>query len=225
MPKENIKIFTDRLKAVAALITKDDFAAAFQALLKIIVKIEENQNKKIDKKLGEIKDGEDGYTPIKNKDYRDGKDGARGQKGDTGPAGESVVGSKGEDGKDGSPDMAEDVRNKLELLEGNERLDRKAIKGLDELEKSVKETTSRRVQTPAKAYRIYTKDASSQCDGVATAFSVGGSHFGIVGVFSTQFPLIFRPVIDFSETSTGILLSSAVSAPESGQTLVIQFLK
>src|SRR3990167_9184128 len=34
--------------------------------------------------------------------------------------------------KDGSPDMAEDIRNKLELLFGDERLEIKAIKNLEE---------------------------------------------------------------------------------------------
>jgi hypothetical protein len=36
------------------------------------------------------------------------------------------------DGKDGSPDSAEDIRNKLELLDGEDRLDKKAIRGLED---------------------------------------------------------------------------------------------
>jgi hypothetical protein len=35
-------------------------------------------------------------------------------------------------GTNGSPDTAEDIRNKLESLEGNERIDKSAIKGLDD---------------------------------------------------------------------------------------------
>jgi hypothetical protein len=66
--------------------------------------------------------GKDGYTPVKDKDYFDGKDG------------ESIVGPKGEDGKDGSPDTAEQVRDKLESLKEEARLDVKAIKGLDDFE-------------------------------------------------------------------------------------------
>lgn len=54
--------------------------------------------------------GNDGYTPVKGVDYFDGKD--------------------GENGKDGSPDTAEQLRDKLETLEGEERLDAKAIKNL-----------------------------------------------------------------------------------------------
>jgi hypothetical protein len=56
----------------------------------------------------EIKNGKDG------KDGRDGKDG-----------------ENGKDGKDGSPDTGEQVRDKLSSLEGDDRLDASAIKGLD----------------------------------------------------------------------------------------------
>lgn len=56
------------------------------------------------------KDGVDGYTPIKGKDYFDG-----------------------EPGKNGSPDTAEQVKEKLESLKDEDRLDASAIKGLDEL--------------------------------------------------------------------------------------------
>ena len=51
------------------------------------------------------------------------------QKGDTGEVGPQ--GPQGETGKDGSPDSAEDIRNKLELLSGDERLDRAYIRGLE----------------------------------------------------------------------------------------------
>jgi len=68
-------------------------------------------------------DGEDGYTPIKGKDYFDGKDG---------------------DIKDLSPD---EIRNALELLQEDERLDIKSVKGFDEslnlLERRTTEQISR----------------------------------------------------------------------------------
>jgi hypothetical protein len=51
------------------------------------------------------------------KDGQDGKDGAPGQ--------------PGQDGKNGSPDTAFEVRDKLETLEGDDRLDAKYIKGWD----------------------------------------------------------------------------------------------
>ena len=185
-------------------------------------------------------DGEDGKN---GRDGEDGKDskvpgpkGEKGERGEIGPMGiagrdgkDSTVpgpkGDKGDAGKDGSPDTADDIRNKLELLEGDERLDKKAIKGWEDFEKSVKETATRRVQTPAKAFMIHKVDLTSQCDGANKTFNVGGTHFGIVGVYGTQFPLIYRPIIDYTETATGFTLTSAVSAPETDQTLVAQYLK
>lgn len=100
-------------------------------------------------------DGKDGYTPIKGKDYRDGKDGytpvkgkdyfdgINGKDGKTPIKGvdywtdgdiqtikKSVTPLKGRDYTDGSPDTGEDIRTKLEALEGDKRLDAKAIKNL-----------------------------------------------------------------------------------------------
>ena len=42
-------------------------------------------------------------------------------------------GDKGDNGKDGSPDTPEEIRNKLEGLNGDERIDKSAIRGLEEL--------------------------------------------------------------------------------------------
>mgnify|MGYP001608312337 CR=1 FL=1 len=119
----------------------------------------------------------------------------------------------------------EQERDDLESLKDNERLDISAIKGFDEIKKTLMDTASKRVQTPAKAFKIHTKDCTSQCDGSNKTFNVGGSHFGIIGVFGTQFPLIYRPVIDYTETSTGFTLTAAVTAPDTSQTLIAQFLK
>lgn len=93
------------------------------------------------------KDGKDSMVPgpkgDKGEPGKDGKDGAKGDKGDpgkdgvNGKDGESIVGPKGEDGKDGkdgSPDTPEQVRDKLETLKEEARLDMKAIKGLDDFE-------------------------------------------------------------------------------------------
>ena len=101
---------------------------------------------------------------------------------------------------------------------------RKALAEIADLEKVIKATPAR-VQTPAKAFMVHLKDLSSQCDGSNKTFSVGGTHFGIIGVYSTQFPVNFRPIIDYTVTRTGFVFTSAVSAPQSDQTLVCQFLK
>lgn len=64
-------------------------------------------------------DGLDGIDGKNGKDGRDGKNGLNGKDGEDGL-----------NGKDGSPDTPEVVREKLETLKGENRLDAKAIKNL-----------------------------------------------------------------------------------------------
>lgn len=182
--------------------------------------------------LGKGEKGDTGLTGPQGERGTPGKDGVDG-KSIVGPAGRdgidgvdgiNGIGLPGKDGINGSPDTPLQIADKLNSTE--ESVEISVIKGLREkLEKVVKSVSPERVQTPAKAYRVRTADCSGQCDGVNKAFSAGGTHFGIVGVFCTEFPIVYRPVIDYTETPTGILLTSQVSAPISGQTLVIQFLK
>lgn len=72
-------------------------------------------------KVRGLRSGKDGRNGTDGRDGRDGKD--------------------GRNGTDGSPDTAEEVRDKLETLVGEERLDASAIKNLPELV----ETTGRAV--------------------------------------------------------------------------------
>lgn len=211
------KEFVDAFKNVVESITKLEtkLAEDFETLLTTV-------NTKVDEKIASVKDGVPG-TP--GKDGSPGPQGLPGEPGQDGtPGTPGQPGDAGKPGRDGSPDMAEDIRNKLELLEDDERLAQSAIKGLDERLTAI-DTKASRIQTPAKAYRIYIKDCSAQCDGVNKTFTVGGTHFGIVGVFCTSSPSIYRPIIDYTITNTGIVLSDDVFAPEAGQTLVLQFLK
>ena len=83
-------------------------------------------------KLNTPKDGPQGPIGPKGKDGKDGAQGPIGPKGKDGKNGErGPIGPKGKDGKDGSPDTAENIRNKLESLIGDDRLDKKAIRGLE----------------------------------------------------------------------------------------------
>lgn len=141
-----------KIKKIAAIVADGDLAIA-EYLLELEDKFEE--------RVKEIQDAvpnlEQILATIRCKDGVDGNDGEsikgdkgdRGEKGDTvvgppgrdgrdgrdgidGRDGESIVGPPGKDGKDGSPDTPEEVRDKLEILKGDERLDKTAIKGLDE---------------------------------------------------------------------------------------------
>jgi hypothetical protein len=103
--------------------------------------------------------GDDGYSPIKGEDYFDGEKGEKGDKGDKGENGkdgadgkdgldgkDGVDGENGKDGADGKDadetiiiekvlseipsETSETIKEKLESLSGENRLDAKAIKNL-----------------------------------------------------------------------------------------------
>jgi hypothetical protein len=95
--------------------------------------------------------GKDGYTPVKGKDYFDGKDGKNGKDGKDGKnADTSGIVEKAteqaleaikplipdvKDIENELPQLGTKIRDGLELLTGDERLDKKAIKGLEEIER------------------------------------------------------------------------------------------
>jgi len=108
--------------------------------------------KKLKDKMG-IKDG---YTPIKNVDYFDGKDAV---------VDEASIASKAstmaqealkpliptiEQIELDIPKLGEPIRDSLELLQGDERLDIDAIKGLDDYEE-----VSKLARQPRKIENIY----------------------------------------------------------------------
>lgn len=133
----------DKVKTVLGLIddgkpTLADLKKLVALLINAVKDAAKQLDAKIDARLVLIKDGTNG------RDGRDGKDGVgtQGPKGDKGEPGQSIVGPAG---RDGSPDMAEDIRNKLELLTGDERLDKSAIRGLDTLEADLQAAKSVRV--------------------------------------------------------------------------------
>lgn len=65
----------------------------------------------------------------------------------------------GVDGKDGSPDMADDIRNKLELLTGDERLDKSAVKGIEQIDSSIKELRARPAAAGRSLLQLYVNGA------------------------------------------------------------------
>ena len=176
-------------------------------------------------------DGKDGYTPKKNKDYFDGKDGKDGRDGKDGvsPNKNEIIREvvslipPAKDGKDGSPATPEDVVKKLESLKGDDRLDRKAIKGLDEELKSIRQSTPsggvRRVFQP------YLDDFTSLTDGSQKTFYLSREPLktNTILVWGTDFPIVLRPTTDFTVSGKTFTLTSAVPAPSTGATLLIQY--
>lgn len=106
----------------------------------IKIKARKNLDDKIEKivtvsKKGEKGDpGETGSRGPRGEKGDQGKDGMIGPIGPKGEKGDSIIGPKGDPGKDGDiKDLSPDeIRDSLELLRDGERLDKEAIKGLDD---------------------------------------------------------------------------------------------
>lgn len=153
MPNEKL----DKVKAVLGLL--DDgkpTAAQLETFLSSVLKLIKDAQKalsdrvdnaldsltnKIDAKLASITQPKDGYTPIKGKDYFDGKPGYTPQKGvdyfdgkDADPLDEQAAIERIE--RD-IPRLGEPIRDSLELLQGDERLDASAIKNLPEATRQI----------------------------------------------------------------------------------------
>lgn|SRR3990167_659323 len=126
-------------------------------------------------------------------------------------------------GIDGSPDTPEQVRDKLETLEGDDRLDKKAIKGLEEQIDELRSLISSRPSGTMRGMRkipiIKRYNLSSQCDGVTKSFTLPHGTVDVVGVWGTQFPITFNPLTDWTFSGRTLTLTDEVSAPATGQTL------
>ncbi len=162
----------------------------------------------------------------------------KGDKGDRGEPGKA--GEPGAPGKDADsallakqitetiekdlPKFGTAFRDGLELLQGDERLDKSAVKGLDEEFTKVRGEIS---SIPSggggggRRSHIRQYSLSSLCDGVTKSFTLPPKTINVIGVFGTQFPINFEPFTDWTFNNNTLTLGSSVSAPESGQTLWI----
>jgi hypothetical protein len=197
----------------------------------------------VDKILKDIK-GEKGDTPTRQDLIRliiplipaaipgqDGKDGADVNQADVV---KEVLGKipKADDGKDADeekiidqiekdlPKLGTAMRDALELLQGEERLDQSAIKGLKELMKDVSKTKQAFMVGGSAVNTVQFTDLSSKLDGSTKIFTVPRRRY--IALFGTQFPIIYRPTTDYTGDGTAQLtLTSEVSAPEAGQSLIL----
>lgn len=110
--------------------------------------------------------GPQGETGPEGKPGKDGKNGVNGSHGLDGIDGiDGRDGLNGKDGKDGSPDTPDDIRNKLESLKEESRLDAKAIKNLPQFTREIVREGGRSgaYETPVKnasTGKLFPKDAT-----------------------------------------------------------------
>ena len=73
--------------------------------------------------------------------------------------------------------------------------------------------------------QVYDYDLTDQCNGVTKVFTIP-ANIRVVGVFGTQEPKNYRPGVDWTGSGTTTLtLTDEVGAPQTGQTLWIQYVK
>lgn len=123
------------------------------------------------------------------------------------------------------PKLGEQIRDSLELLEGDNRLDASAIKGLKEqFDKFENAMNTRLMSVGMNRNNIQYYDLTDQCDGSKKSFNIPG-NYKVLEVKSTQFPVVYRPLIDWNVLGTTLTLGSGVGAPQSGQTFYIIYIE
>ena len=183
-------------------------------------------------------------TPKDGKDGRDGKDGKDGKDFDESMIAEFAtkqailevlsriprVDTILTEIEQNLPKFGTKYRDALELLQGDERLDIKAIKGFEDefirIEKMIKELPTVFVGGSSSGGRIVKSyDLSSQLNGVTKTFSLP-AFWRIISVHSSSFPNAFRETVDYTYDASvySITFTSEITADTTlatGQTITI----
>lgn len=122
---------------------------------------------------------------------------------------------------------AEAIRDKIESLKGDERLDKSAIKGLeDEIAELRKEMSTRLGGGGSRrVYQPYVQRFTHLTDGVTKTFYLTREPLktDTIEVSGTDFPIILDPTVDFTVAGKAITLTDSVPAPSEGATLIIKY--
>ena len=119
-------------------------------------------------------------------------------------------------------ETAGQTRDKLETLEGEDRLDISAIKGVDELEKKIDDKIGSIPRGGARASNSTRfTDLSAQTNGVLKVFSVPKGLSGVL--FSSDFPMVLMEGNGFTLNANRTQLTmTTATAPSSGSQLLYQ---
>lgn len=131
--------------------TKSDVAGWIKSLIEAVQRTRADLKEmvqtgldRIDTKLATVRNGDTGPQGPK------GDKGEQGEKGDKGDPGESIKGDKGDKGDAGDilqiAALGTSVRDGLELLDGDERLKKEAVRGIEDIEKRIKSIELRPVK-------------------------------------------------------------------------------
>ena len=243
-------IFAERLaKLINDSFTKEEFLSAYEKVVQLVLALKEQNKKEIESFRKEYEEAKQMYdhqriiNDLSKKldsylaettalvrsridTIRDGKDGEDGKDADEDAIAEKVKQSIKiptiEEIENDLPKLGDRIRDGLELLQGDNRLNKNAIKGLEEMEKNFDEKLSRiprgrmgmRKMPIVKRYNL-----SSQTDGSTKTFSLPVDTTDVLGVWSSQFPITYNPLTDWTFAGRTLTLTGEVEAPATGQTL------
>ncbi len=116
------------------------------------------------------------------------------------------------------PKHGDKLRDGLELLSGDDRLDKKAIKGIEEIEEKMEELSKKIVVNNQPAQSIVGRDIitdidiSESLDGVTKTFDIQ-AIYNIISVSLSSFPYgSLRKNIDYTFTPTSITFTDEIVA-------------
>lgn len=172
--------------------------------------------------------GEKGDTGDKGERGEQGERGERGEKGQQGSKGvkgdKGEQGEKGKDGKDGKNGKPP----KHQYNHGRIRFENPDGTWGEWIEIKKGEGFGGRTLHRG-GLDLVRDDLTSQCNGVITTFTLTSTpKADTVQLYSTQFPIVYRPDVDFTvntSAKTITLDTSQVGAPQTGQTLVAIYTK
>jgi hypothetical protein len=254
--EKNLKKLEDLLKIVDEGVTKEEFVKAFENVVNLVLKIEKRNSDAVDAlertyanlldkirndhtsslsdvgdQLKRIKTEHDNKMMAMDMKMAEVKDGKPGKDANEEKVIQSVMARiillVLEKIDNRLPSLGNSIRDGLEKLKNDERLDISAIKGLEDYEdikKSSKEKTIVYSGGGGAKGRVHYYDLTSQCNGVLKTFTIP-SNFGVLGVWGTQYPVNLRPMIDWTIGNKTLTLTSEVSAPQTGQTLWCMYIK
>lgn len=120
------------------------------------------------------------------------------------------------------------IKNSLETLKGDERLDKSAIKGLEDEFKKLRASLStipRGGSPRTTSYQPMVDDFSALTDGSTKTFylSKGPRLANAIKVYGTDFPIVLRLNTDFTVANKLLTLTDSVPAPSTGATLICEY--
>jgi hypothetical protein len=104
----------------------------------------------------------------------------------------------------------------------DKQIDAKHIKNLPKVKADGKKRLGRGTGTFGSNVQYY--DLTDQCNGVTKSFTIP-AHSRVLAVYSTQFPIVYRPLIDWTDTALTLEMTAEVGAPEQNQTLFILYVE